>query len=481
MTLVHLFARRTKARCVLVVLAAFITATVLPPADSWAFSLSEEKELGRKILEKIKEQMPLVEDGEVLTYVQSVGNRVARQLGVTPYEFQFFVMNQSVPNAFAIPGGYIFIYRGLIEMMETEGELASILAHELAHIHARHIQRRSEEGKILSVAALAGMLAGIFLGGGSGAGSALAMGSLAGAQSFALKYSRDNESEADQMGFRFLVDAGYPPQDMVNIMRRISQAQWLTNSRLPSYLSTHPALSERIQHLEDMVKKEKREGGKTARVESLGDFSIMQAALVADYSDPRRAMDRFSAGVRKNEPEAVFGLGRLYLRQGNLDGALTNLQEAARRKPTSAFVLSSLGAVYHRKGKLSDAKRVLDTALLMDPAAPIVHFRLALVLRDLGQTEEALKHLQRIEQLSPMFPDIDYEMGIILGQVSRIGEAHYYLGRYYEYKQDWRLAVVHYKKARAVLRDSPQKTAELDRSLKEAEKRQKEAHQQARR
>ena len=106
-----------------------------------------------------------------LTYVQSVGNRIVRQLGSTPYEYQFFVINQSVPNAFAVPGGYIFIYRGLIEMMTSEGELAGILSHEMGHIQAHHYQRRVEEGHMLNVATIAGVLAAVLLGA-KGGGSA---------------------------------------------------------------------------------------------------------------------------------------------------------------------------------------------------------------------------------------------------------------------------------------------------------------------
>ena len=150
--------------------------------------------------------MPLVEDGEVLTYVRNVGNRVAKEVGITTYQFQFFVVDEPVPNAFAVPGGNIFIYRGLIEMMSSEGELASILSHELAHIQARHLQRSIDEAKILSVGMIAGMVAGILLG-----APGLAAGGMAASQTAALQYSRAHEMEADQFGFRFLCAAGYDP------------------------------------------------------------------------------------------------------------------------------------------------------------------------------------------------------------------------------------------------------------------------------
>ena len=238
-----------------------------------------------------------------------------------------------------------FIYRGLIEMMASEGELAGILSHELAHIQARHYQRRAEESKVLNVATIAGVLAAILIGakGGGGAGTqALAMGTMAGAQTLELKYSRENEEEADQLGLRYLCAAGYPAKDMVSVMQRMNQAQWMVNSNIPSYLTTHPALTERIQYLQDLIQRPEYQV-KSASFSNLGDFSIMQASLVAEYADPRAAQDRFLAGIRKGDVVATYGLGRLYLRQGKSAEALPYLQDAVRQDSGSPFVMSTLG------------------------------------------------------------------------------------------------------------------------------------------
>lgn len=463
-------------------LCLFCTVNLVPVKRANAFSLSEEKELGRKILQLIKAQMPLVEDGEILTYVRSVGNRVAASVGTTTYQYQFFVVDAPVPNAFAVPGGFIFIYRGLIEMMHSEGELASIIGHELGHIQAHHMERRMQEGRLLNIAAIAGMLAGVLLGvgGGGGAGAqAVAMGSVAGARSADLKNSRENEAEADQLGFHYLCASGYPPQDMVNIMQRMCQATWAMGLNIPTYLATHPGLPERVQHLQDMVKeeKEKEKKKKPVQIAYQGDFPIMQAALMAQYSDPNVALDRFQTGAKKGEVAATYGLGRLCLRQGNIKESIPYLQKAASMQPASPFILSTLASAYTADGKLNEAKKVLQTAILLDPSASIVHLRLALVLQELGQKDEALKHLQQIEDLAPMFPEIDYRLGTLLGQMNHEGLAHFYLGRYYEQKRDWDLALFHFKKARAMMRnESPQKMEELEQALKVVEKRKKASY-----
>lgn len=441
------------------------------PREARSLSLSDEKELGQELLQKIKAHMALVEDGEILTYVRSVGNRIVKHVGTTPYEYQFFIVDESVPNAFAIPGGYIFIYRGLMEILGSEGELASILSHELAHIQARHIQRRLEEGRLLSVAALAGVLAGAFLGMGGGASQAVAMGSLAGAQSFQLKYSRENEVEADQLGLRYLSEAGYPAKDMASAMERLSQASWHASSRIPSYLSTHPALGERIQYLQELARKQEKPP--SAVPGNSDDFFIMQAALISKYCDPHVAQERLQAISRQSKAAESFGLAHLYMRQGRMADVLPQLQQAACQASTSPFVLSSLGALYLQQGKLSEAQKVLQTALLLDPASPAVHLRLAQVYQEIGNREEALEHLHQLEELAPTFPEVDYQLGVLLGQMNRVGLAHFHLGRYYQQKQDWKLASFHYEKAKGLLQGSPEKMSELTQSLKEVEKKRK--------
>lgn len=466
---------RSVAALTLIPVAVFLIAVCPPPASG--LSASEESELGKKTLEKIRERMALVEDGEVLNYVQSVGNRIVSQIGTTPYQYQFFVVDQAVPNAFAVPGGYIFIYRGLIEMMSNEGELAGILSHELAHIQARHIHRRLEQGRVINIASIAGILAGVLLGvaGGGAAAQAVAMGSMAGAQSYQLQYSRENESEADQLGLSYLTAAGYPAKDMASVMEKLNQMNWLGGTAgMPSYLSTHPVLGERIQYLRGLEQKEQYLALKPKQATE-GDFAVMKASLVAEFSDPQTAKERFLAGARQGDAAALYGLGRLYLRQGQIPEGVHYLQEAASKKAGSPYILSSLGDAYRRDGKLREAQRTLQTALLLDPSSTIAHFRLAAVLQDLGQKDAAYEHLHRIEPFAPTFPEIDYQLGVVLGQMGRVGEAHFYLGRYYRHKHDWKVALFHYQKAKAMIPATLDKREELEEGLKEAEKKVREA------
>jgi predicted Zn-dependent protease len=476
------FTRKWAKGVLISTLLCFTTVFILPARNVSAFSLSEEKELGRKMVEQLGKQLPLVQDSEIVSYVQSVGDRIAKQVGTTPYQFRFFVVNESVPNAFAIPGGYVFVYRGLIELMHSEGELAGVISHEMAHVQLHHIERRMDNMSISNIAALAGMLAGILLGvaGGGGdstgnLGQALSMGSLAGAQTQALQYSRENEAEADQHGLHYLVAAGYPAKDMLSAMQRLKEGTWMLSSKIPSYLMTHPAIGERIIYLRDLVEQQNKPHQKPRYVDNVDDFAVMQAALLAEYGDPVAAQNRFITEGKQKKVSAIYGLGLLYLRAGKVAEALPFLKQAARMEAGSAFVLTTLGAAYYEQGKLNDALRVLESAIAISPSSSFAHLRLAIVLQELGRTNEALEQLRSIESFAPVIPDIDYRLGILLGQINELGEAHFHLARYYKQKHNMELAIFHYKKAKALLTGSPQKAQEVARELKELEKKKKKA------
>lgn len=452
----------------LIALTLFIfVSAIVCPRDANAITLSEENELGAKIVRLIYKSVPLVEDGEILTYVNKVGARLVRQIGVTPYRFHFYVIDEAVPNAFAVPGGNIFIYRGIIQMMSSEDELASILAHELGHIVARHLQRSIDEQKITSIATLAGLVAGIFLG-----APGLAVGGAAASQTAALVHSREHEMEADLYGFRYLCKAGYNPAAMPAMMMKLLHSTWLETSGIPDYLETHPATGERVLYLNQMVRKVKA-SHRLVRRPPVGDFKVIQAALIAEYSNDANAMTRFRAGIKKGEASAVYGLGCLYMRDDSWSQAVTQLKKAAGLMPDNPFVLSSLGEAYEKVGKLQEAQSTLESALMLDPSSAVAHYRMAKVLMDMGKKEEALDHLMQIEDLAPTFPQVDYQLGVTLGQLRKLGLAHYYLGLYYYRKENRKLAISHFKKAKSLIKDSPEKIEKIKEYLKEMEPKKK--------
>jgi len=209
-----------------VVLAALLICAWCTPAT--AISLKEEQQLASEFMKFIVQRYELINDPAIVRYINQIGNKILATMPPQPFTYHFYVIKEEAYNAFAIPAGHIFINSGLLAVMESEDELAGILAHEIAHIVSRHISQRIERSKKINLATMAGMVAGIFLGVATGdpaAAQALTIGAAAAGQTAALAYSREDETQADELGVQYIIDAGYNvqmPAPLVIEMIRLS-------------------------------------------------------------------------------------------------------------------------------------------------------------------------------------------------------------------------------------------------------------------
>ena len=228
----------------------FLLATLLlaaaAPAQAPGFSQAERAE-GAKANPELTAQFGGAYQGPQAAYVRAVGQRIAAQSGMAarPGDYTVTLLNSTTPNAFAIPGGYVYVTRDLVALMNNEAELAFVMGHEVAHVAARHAKKREQTSGLTSIgAALLGMITGSSV-----------VGNLAGtgAQLYTLGYSRDQEREADTLGVRYLARAGYDPQASDEILAAL-EAQSQLDARLAgkdarqgaSWLSTHPATDDRV-------------------------------------------------------------------------------------------------------------------------------------------------------------------------------------------------------------------------------------------
>ena len=145
------------------------------------FTIDDEKKLGKEIYDKLEKNNFLLQDKKLNAYITNIGNRILAQSNKAPFDFTFSIFNSSAINAFATPGGYIYINKGLISAVENEAQLAGVIAHEIAHANARHVASIIEKSQKLNIAMLAAVIAGAFLGGGGEATAAIAAFSMAGA------------------------------------------------------------------------------------------------------------------------------------------------------------------------------------------------------------------------------------------------------------------------------------------------------------
>lgn len=208
----------------------------------------EEYQVGQSFYWSLQQSVTLVDDPEVNSYINSLGYRLVTNSDDPTRSFTFFVVPDTSVNAFAAPGGFIGINTGLMLTSESESELASVMAHEIAHVTQRHILRSFERSKRMSVPMTAAMIAAALLGvADPSAGSAAIMAVQAGNVQMQLDYSRAHESEADNLGMQTLVNAGFDPNAMPRFFERLQVAgRFYGGSQVPEFLRTHPITGSRI-------------------------------------------------------------------------------------------------------------------------------------------------------------------------------------------------------------------------------------------
>lgn len=216
---------------------------------------STEAQQGAEAHPQFLEQFGGTYQGPQAAYVEQVGKNIAVQsgLGNARESFTVSLLNSSVNNAFAIPGGYIYTTRQLVGLMNNEAELAGVLGHEVGHVAARHSQRRQSNAQKNSIIGAAGaILSGILLGD-SGIGNTISKGFLQGSQLLTLKFSRSQELEADELGIQYLNRAGYDPRAMATVLQSLAAQNALdaslqgNNASVPAWASTHPDPASRVQ------------------------------------------------------------------------------------------------------------------------------------------------------------------------------------------------------------------------------------------
>src|SRR4051795_1316849 len=210
------------------------------------FSPQDDVNVGQQSAVQAEQQLPILNDAQTNAYVNRIGQRLAANAGGPQFQYRFRVVNASDINAFALPGGYVYVNRGVLDQARNEGEVAGVLAHEISHVSLRHGTHQASKAYL----AQAGIsILGGILGGKVGQGTAQVINAVGGIglNALFLKYSRDLESQADIRGAQILAASGYSPVDMVNFFHTLESVD---KARKTSWLSDHPAPPDRINRIE---------------------------------------------------------------------------------------------------------------------------------------------------------------------------------------------------------------------------------------
>jgi hypothetical protein len=244
--------KRAKAVSVIGVLtlcALTVTAQtkVTPPKNK--YTPEQDVQLGREAAAEVRREYPVIEDGQIKDYLDRLGRRLVesapKDLNNPAFEYSFTPVNLKEINAFALPGGPMFVNRGMFDAASTEGEVVGVMAHELSHVLLRHGTANATKAQGFQLGALAGAIAGAVIGGGWG--QAISQGSQFGLGTWLLKYSRDYEKQADLLGAQIMARAGYDPRDLARMFETIQEEG--KGNTPPQWLSSHPDPGNRSQYI----------------------------------------------------------------------------------------------------------------------------------------------------------------------------------------------------------------------------------------
>ncbi|NLS13192.1 M48 family metallopeptidase [Vibrio sp. SM6] len=365
-------------------------------------TIDQERQYGDAYMRIIRRSQPVIDDPVLNNYLSTLGHRLVANADDVKTNFRFFMIRDRNINAFAFFGGHVAIHSGLFLHAKDESELASVMAHEIAHVTQRHLARSMEEAARRSPASLAALAGGLLLALASPqAGLAVISAGTAGNMQAQINYTRSNEKEADRLGLNTLAKAGFDVQAMPRFFGRLSD-QYRYATKPPPMLLTHPLPEDRITD-----SRIRAQSYPVQNVSESLDYHLARARVVARYSGAKAedALD-WMARQRKRTPEAMhpaadYGTALIKLDNRQFDEAQALLETLHQNDPNNLFYLDALSDLYLGMNSLKKAQTLLSQALTRSPENPVLVINHANVLLESGQFEQAISQLQRFTHAHP--------------------------------------------------------------------------------
>jgi predicted Zn-dependent protease len=458
--------KMNKRSLILFIMIAVLCLSLLYGSECEALlSIEEESKIGQSFVMSVANEFEIVQDYFVNQYITDLAQALIAPLEDRPFPFRFYIINNPTLNAFAGPGGHIFIFSGLIMSVDSLDELVAVICHEMGHVTARHLAHRIERSQKISWATLAGMLAGILIGGDL-SGAVIAGSQAAGAQA-ELGYSRNDERQADQLGFKYSSEVGFDPSAMIAVQKKL-EGLWLGAERPPAYLLTHPGGAERMANTEAMLVSYKpaKKGKKIVQLEA--NFPYFKSAIIAKYLSFQDGKKFFENLLRDDpySPIGHFGLGLVWQERSEFRKAVDNFKIALESQPRSLIILRYLAEAYQMEGDNREAIRVLHRAMEMDSRDRGTLFLLAMSYQNLDANDKAIPIFERLAGLRPVSLDVYYQLGVSYGRLNQLGRAHFNFGTYYMKMGNLKEAKFHFTKASSYSNKDPALQRRIEEAMK---------------
>ena len=369
-----------------------------------------ERRLGQSFLNHVRRHTPIQDDPEIETYIQSIGYRLVANSDNNERQFTFFVINDSLINAFAAPGGIVGINAGVILNSDTESELAAVMAHEVAHVTQKHMARGAEAQSKMSVPMMAAMLGAILVATQNPeAGQAAIVAIQGGAAQAQINFTRGNEQEADRIGMQLLERSGFNPRGMPSFFEKL-QKQSRYTAQAPEFLRSHPLTSSRIAD----AKARSEVFPINKKYEESTSYEFIRAKLIViSHRDPKDAVKYFEHQIKKEIfPKDVaalsYGHALAMTAVGNYKGARQQLLALLQEQPENSSFLLAIAALETSAGNFNEAFRyyAIMRNLYPDYRPVVLSYTKALLQANRpNEAKEILKHYGKYHEPDLTFYD----------------------------------------------------------------------------
>lgn len=405
----------------------------LGDTTSGIISRQQEYELGRTWLKALRSQTPMVSDPQLKEYLENLVDRLAAVSDVQDHRLIPLVIDSPALNAFAAPGGIIGVNTGLFIHAKTEAQFAAVLAHELAHLSQRHYARNIEEARNNTIPNAAAILGSILImaTAGGDAGTAALTSAVAGMQSARLRFSRQFEREADNIGITTLARAGFDPQAMPEIFEEMNKAS-LYGSRPPEFLLTHPVTENRIAS--SRARADQMSIQQLAATSGSLDYQFMRVrAAVLGSTNPNEMARQLQKqlALTPSSPTIRYGLALTSMKIRDYTEAKTQLNWLRRRYPDDQHLIITQALLAADSGKAKDGLMQIDKALKSHPNNyPLMSAQADIMLKQQNYAG-ARRVLQRLSRQRPDDPDIWFELAEVQGLAGDIIGLHQSRAEYF--------------------------------------------------
>jgi predicted Zn-dependent protease len=379
------------------------SSTELPSlGENSSINIARETRIGRSVYEQLLargyiETHPLLD-----RYINDLGFRLLAGLDNRMRDYRFFIIRDDAVNAFALPGGFIGINRGLIMEARTQHQLASVMAHEIAHVRLRHGMDSMDKGRTMGTAAILSMIAGILLSTvDSQVGSAVLFGGIAGTQQAMVNFTRENEYEADRLGMELMYGGQFDPNGMVEFFTIMTQLSGTSELGSIEYLRTHPVGSNRIAEAMGRVKK--NGGG----VDQVDDYRLFKDFL--QYESTDHLPDKGSKYLR-----ALASIQAADYRRAD-----TLLSDLYKQESENIWYSIAFAVNLEHLGREPEAELVYRRLLDIFPGDYVLSMRLLGLLKLAGRYHSALVIARRLENEFPEDQQIYFELSDIYQSLHR--------------------------------------------------------------